>query len=321
MARRSQQHRLTYPLTPDQVENIDTMFETLFRQEVASATSGAVAVTSSGTPGAQGPPGLDGEDGQDGPPGIGLPGARGPAGLVGSPGLDGEDGEQGWPGPPGSGASGSFIPWPTTKLVAAHTWCIGVGEGGAGMAFGTRSAAVGAAAVDTVDDTGVYGLSTSAVAGTIRGWTSTSAVARTNHRPIAYFRLGTGTTITNVRYWIGLTNAAFTDADNQVTKMVGFRYSTVAADGGWRGVCDDGTTQTLTSTVAAIAANTFYTFKIDCSDANNAVFSIDGGVTQTLTIPAATKSTSLLWTLVVISQNATAKDLKERAWYLEATGA
>ena len=60
---RPQQYRITYPLTAAQVENIDTMFETLFRAiprvTTSAATGGAFGVFGNG------PRGFPGEDGDD----------------------------------------------------------------------------------------------------------------------------------------------------------------------------------------------------------------------------------------------------------------
>lgn len=134
---RPQQYRVAWPLTPGQVENIDTMFETLFKRlRAVDITASANAAGSGdfdgkhlgevvgrfpesaftgedgemgipGVPGIQGPQGLKGNPGYDGEPGedgIGFSGATGvvgPAGIQGFPGQDGQDGDD---------ATGSFQP-------------------------------------------------------------------------------------------------------------------------------------------------------------------------------------------------------------------
>ena len=117
---RPQQYRISWPLTPQGVEDIDTMFETLFKAlrsggVVPSPTS---LLSSEVGPGNMGPPGDTGEDGTDGVPGaLGTAGATGSTGsigpqgpmMMGPSGADGEDGDPGVPGPRGAaGASGAF---------------------------------------------------------------------------------------------------------------------------------------------------------------------------------------------------------------------
>ena len=107
------------------------------------------------------------------------------------------------------------------------------------------------------------------------------------------FVMYTGATMTNLRIWIGLASSGFSDnADTQTTgtnKYFAFRYSTVAGDGGWVGTTNDGATQTVTATVAAIAASTLYKLRIRKSG-STVYFSVNGGaeVSGTLTFPAAT---------------------------------
>ena len=127
---RPQQYRISWPLTPKGVEDIDTMFETLFkalRQASVAAAVPAAPVSSSGGLGDLGAllgqlhvaSGSEGEDGDMGPPGVrgttgatGATGAQGPQGYF-IPGLDGEDGQDAptIPGPQGpkgdTGSSGS----------------------------------------------------------------------------------------------------------------------------------------------------------------------------------------------------------------------
>jgi hypothetical protein len=64
MAFRPQPNRITWPLTPSQVESIDTMFEMLFRR---AASEGAAGVD--GAVGPQGPTGAAGAAGATGPAG------------------------------------------------------------------------------------------------------------------------------------------------------------------------------------------------------------------------------------------------------------
>lgn len=117
---RPQQHRLTWPLTPDQVENIDTMLETLFKatrtlqtgvNQVGNKATNALALAA----------GMIGEmdsGGNDSAVVLSQPGATGPQGLIGSmgPGLIGdtdgnEDAMISSPGPAGAqGTTGAQGP-------------------------------------------------------------------------------------------------------------------------------------------------------------------------------------------------------------------
>ena len=108
MTHRSQPYRLQWPLTADQVEGIDEMFEILFND------LGDVGLTPGvqGTRGDIGIPGMTGPEGPEGaygPPGLtGATGATGPAGADGSgslgpPGRDGDDGGDLWWVPASSG--------------------------------------------------------------------------------------------------------------------------------------------------------------------------------------------------------------------------
>jgi len=90
------------------------------------------------------------------------------------------------------------------------------------------------------------------------------------------FIVRTGADITNIRLWIGVSSSALGNADTAAQRTVAFRYSTVAGDGGWVGVNYDGTTQSNTATVAAIAASTKYKLRIR-SDGTQSWFSVNGG--------------------------------------------
>lgn len=128
---RSQPHRLSWPLTPTQVEGLDEMLQILFKRvntlSTTPATSTAVTLTPSMLGSIVGSLGSgcsqDGEDGVDGPPGVqgptGATGATGAAGSTGTqgtaglgvPGIDGEDGIDGFPGPRGpTGTTGATGP-------------------------------------------------------------------------------------------------------------------------------------------------------------------------------------------------------------------
>jgi hypothetical protein len=84
------------------------------------------------------------------------------------------------------------------------------------------------------------------------------------------------------------TQTTDTDDFGGTSKYIGFRYSTIAGDGGWVGVSRDGTTLSVTATVAPINASTKYKLKIRKSG-GTVFFSVNGGAEISLAsnIPAA----------------------------------
>jgi hypothetical protein len=86
--------------------------------------------------------------------------------------------------------------------------------------------------------------------------------------------------ITTLSYWIGIFNGNPGTGDSLAANGIGFRYSTVAGDGGWVGVTYDGT-QAVTGTVSSIAANTRYALRIR-KVSGTVFFSVNGG-TETST--------------------------------------
>lgn len=114
---------------------------------------------------------------------------------------------------------------------------------------------------------------------------------RADNDPTLEFVIKTGATMTGIRIYALMSDTATNGGVDDLggtSKYMGFRYSTVAADGGWVGVCRDGTTQSVTGTVAPIAASTLYKLKIRKSG-STVFFSVNGGaeVSQTNNLPAA----------------------------------
>lgn len=87
----------------------------------------------------------------------------------------------------------------------------------------------------------------------------------------------TGANILSSRWWVGLSSAAIGNGDTAAQRTIGFRYSTNVPDGGWVGVMYDGTTQSVSGTIASIATGTNYKMRIRGDGASNAFFSINGG--------------------------------------------
>ncbi len=119
---------------------------------------------------------------------------------------------------------------------------------------------------------------------------------RWNPKIIALVR--TSSSLTNVRLWCGLTDAAtIPTADNPAnTNMITFRYSTAAADGGWVGVCQTAAAQTVSGTVASIATSTAYTLQMQVNAAGgNVDFSVNGGANTNVSTNLPAGTVNLYW--------------------------
>jgi hypothetical protein len=193
------------------------------------------------------------------------------------------------------------------------------------QALNTGGAAVSASGqtdITTATFTG-YRLTTAAGAGAVGSILGASNMCYTLSDPTVYVRMKTGSDITGIRLYFGLTSAAFTNADTHNLHYVAFRYSTVVPDGGWVGVCCDGTAANAqtTATVANIAADTEYTLRIRVSADGTAVafaVSTAGGAfsaEQSLSANLPSTSTKLQLDHRVIQTGATAG----RAWIFNSS--
>lgn len=105
MATRPKPYDMQWPLSPDQVYQLDQMLKELYDDlsetdvTVQTLATGLAALTSDTSGRLAGVFEHEGEEGPPGPPGI--PGPPGPQGIQGPPGPRGDDGEEGPPGPPG----------------------------------------------------------------------------------------------------------------------------------------------------------------------------------------------------------------------------
>ncbi len=125
---------------------------------------------------------------------------------------------------------------------------------------------------------------TSSVAGTVADFQSSNTFGFVDPGLTFWSRIRTGSDITNVRIWIGLTNATFTNVDTHAGNCCAIRYSTAVPDGGWVGVTRSVATglQSVTSTIAAIAASTLYTIQITVNNGGTLVTFTVNGASQTL---------------------------------------
>ncbi len=135
-------------------------------------------------------------------------------------------------------------------------------------------------------------------------------------------------TSTGARYFIGFTSgtmAASVSADNPAGSGIGWQYSTARADTGWKFMTDNGTTQTVSSTVLPFAVNEIIDFFIYCPPyPNNTIIyyridNITQGTTAegtaTSTLPAGTTAMRAGFQMNNIS--AAAKNIRMSRFYVE----
>src|SRR5262249_27074020 len=113
--------------------------------------------------------------------------------------------------------------------------------------------------------------------GALTGFRTTFDVVRVGADVIVEGVVELGATITNARFWFGLTSSAFTASDTAPGDCAAFRYSSIAGDGGWVGVVRDGTTQSVSGTVATASGSTQYRLRIRISNTDSKIyFSVNG---------------------------------------------
>lgn len=177
--------------------------------------------------------------------------------------------------------------------------------------------------LDTLMPHGKY--ATGGVSGNGAGWDSVSTCApifsmQNTFDLVSY--ISTPATITSVRYWLGLIDAAvggtvssFTDSDDPASRSyVAFRYSTAASDAGWVGCTRDGATQSVTAKIADIAGSTAYKMRMRY-DGANVYFSVNGAaeVSTAANLPAAAQG--LRYSFRVFTQTGSSREFNHsRTW-------
>lgn len=142
----------------------------------------------------------------------------------------------------------------------------------------------------------------------------TSCPIMTICKPVSYFRVKTGSDITNVTYWFGLTEASFgTSTSTTFINLAAFRYAT-AVDGTvfWRTITNDGggDSGTVTTTSIAVQASTVYEFVIDASSGTDVKFYINGVLASTHTTDLPTTTTSMNHYAGVATTEAVSKEFR-----------
>lgn len=189
-----------------------------------------------------------------------------------------------------TGGGDDFIPKPSIKQsILGRAGDAGnfhaTGQGG--LAGGS-----GAAAADADPDANGNYRRVHASGSAGAGWTvQTADLVRVQQNPTYTFDIKTGDSIEAIRIFVYLSSLTATqgNGDTFSGEAIGFRFSTVAGDGGWVGVTRDGTTQSVTATVAPIAVSTRYKLTIRVKD-STVYFSVNDGaeVSTASSLPAAT---------------------------------
>jgi hypothetical protein len=179
---------------------------------------------------------------------------------------------------------------------------------GIGVATPTLS---GALAISNDTDSAYLNFTTSAAAASVAGPISTTFnLVRPGYDPTFIAVLRTGADITNLRLFVGLFPSAPTNADNPPNNSICFRYSALAADGGWRGICRDASAQTVSAQIGpTLAASTKYVLKIR-KQGSSVFFSVNNGAETAITTNLPADTTDLGFTVRVITNVAVAKSIK-----------
>lgn len=271
--------------------------------------------------------------GPKGLPGIDAPaGAEGPLGPFGRPGMAGHNFARGLAAKarldqdvignlPVSRFNGGLNADGFSVWRGDGTWAdIGEGNGSSAPEVYIAPDNGGGGGVNNVPNTaptntsvvtdadGQYERISSNADGSVQQRRSSQVLTTVDANPIYWARIRTGSSLANIRIWIGLTTAAFTNVDTHAGDCVALRYSTVAGDGGWVGVTN-GASQSVTSTIAAINASTKYTIKIALSAGGTvATFTVNGvSVSTSSTLPAS--GTTFMMSAAVIRVSTANKTL------------
>ncbi len=119
-------------------------------------------------------------------------------------------------------------------------------------------------------------LPSTASAGNIAGFVSTTFnLLRRQWNPLIRWWVETpASNFDALRYWVGIISADVTNVDTiaGATEFAGFRYSTVAADAGWRPVTKDASTQNTGAAIGTITAGAAYKLEMRVDSAAGKVF-------------------------------------------------
>jgi hypothetical protein len=162
--------------------------------------------------------------------------------------------------------------WRLWKQSFSSTATVGVGTPDLGTISGTG----GTSAVQDDDGWWVNYATAASSSGRAGNW-STSAQEQLRHNPLQVTTIRTPSTMTSIRFWIGLLDALEEpvfdnnnpDSWTSPAPFIGFRYSTSASDTGWAAVCapaDGVTAATVVPTGFPVSASTRYALVVDARD-------------------------------------------------------
>jgi hypothetical protein len=143
---------------------------------------------------------------------------------------------------------------------------------------------------------------------------------RTLFDPTFVIRIRTGSDISQMRIVLGFDTSTITDSDGSSRSLVAFRYSTVAGDTNWKGVCNNGGvgTQQVVDTGVAVAVSTVYTLKLVISgNGTLATFTVNGSSAVTLSTNLPATTTGLFPTLSYTPQAAVSRIVDYGSVYAE----
>jgi hypothetical protein len=183
---------------------------------------------------------------------------------------------------------------------------------GTSIAVGTAAWTLSATASNADDADGPWvNHATGTTSGNASGALSGTGLVRRDWQPEFIARIKTPSDITSMRLWIGFATGNPDGSDAPSSHMAAFRFSTGVPDTNWIAYTDDGDgTGTATDTGVAVAADTVYLLRVDCSDPANVKFYVNGSLVATNTTNLPTATTGLFAQLRVTTLTAASRALK-----------
>lgn len=218
-----------------------------------------------------------------------------------------------WAAPPGGGG-GDLSGFRERAQILYAGWGNTTSDAALGLGSYARN---GTGSIVNQDDGPYTRYTSSAVASGKAGVDGPFNLVERRHSPDLVVVMRTGSSLANLRFWVGFIQVATQNVDNlSTTKGMLFRYSSVAGDPGWVAVTSNGTSQTVSAKIADIATNTRYILRIRCSG-SSVFFSVNGGteVEVTATLPDTTQQLGVAVT--VHTNEAVAKTIDINRFYVE----
>lgn len=198
---------------------------------------------------------------------------------------------------------------------------IGRMQGGSTLISMNTTAAVltasGTTAVES-DSGGYNKYDTSSVSGNavvIRHGSNDTAqrTARVVQLPDFLVKMGTDASITNVRIWSALYEAASglsALTDPATVNVAGFRYDPDAGDTTWKACVSNGSASTVVDTGITVNTSTMYSLRVKFVTTTQVKFYIDGVLVATITTNVPSSSTGLGYYISAATTTAAAKSIR-----------